>query len=477
MDRRLIRGWAIAQGVLGLAFFLVSVLTPSAAGRAVVFGLSWARLAMGMVFLLAAIAPAVLVIRLGRADSDTWSHIGMHVTLQRWRYLVAAWALMAVGLMIVTIRAAGAVEAIAPLVSRLQPVAGWLFLTGTGMAAAVLSVARIRGDVLAFGVLVAVTLTGVAGHTLIWPAEESMVDDIYYVFREGGTLRAGVNPYERILEAPGEEVRKPPAYLPPIYYISAGIQSLGFDGFSEWVAVWRVVSLSSVVVIAAALFLYGHTSQQLLLGIIGALLWMFNRWTLRVSQSADMDFLPVAFLVLALIYLTRGSKRSLLLLGISLAIKHLAILLTPIFLITLWRSRQRSIKKSFLLDLLLVGAVPMAFSLPFLIANADSFLRSISYSLTRNPQASGQVVAIDGLLGWEGLAARLPMFGLVLVAYAGHLQARWRPLTTCLLVIAIVILLNSVFFTSYMTWLVPLIPLAAVEALSTVGGDAERISP
>jgi hypothetical protein len=423
---------------------------------------------MGMVFLLAAIAPAVLVIRLGRADSDTWSHIGMHVTQRRWTYLVAAWALMAGGLVLLIVRTTGALEATAPTITRLQPLGVWMLLSGAATAAALLLISRRSRDSLAFVVLLTISLAGGVGHVLIWPAQESMINDIYHIFREGERLRQGDNPYERILDEAGEEVRKPLPYLPPIYYISASIQSLGFDGFLEWVAVWRMVSLGAALAVASALFLYCYSTGQGLLGAIAALFWLFNRWTLHVARTADMDFLPIAFLVLGSIQLARQSKRSLLLLGASLAIKHYAMFLVPVFLITLWRFRPLSVRREVLTDTLRVGGFPLLVSIPFLAINAGAFLRSILYQLTRNPQASGQVITLDGILGWTGLAARLPMFGLILLAYAGHVRARWKPLMASLLVMAIVIFFNSVYFTSYMAWLAPLIPLAAAEAFSPV---------
>jgi hypothetical protein len=67
------------------------------------------------------------------------------------------------------------------------------------------------------------------------------------------------------------------------------------------------------------------------------------------------------------------------------------------------------------------------------------------------------------------------MLGLVLLIYAAVWRGRLGPYTSSLLVMATVTFFNSVFFTSYMVWVMPFVPLAAVEAFPRLA--AARAGP
>jgi hypothetical protein len=67
------------------------------------------------------------------------------------------------------------------------------------------------------------------------------------------------------------------------------------------------------------------------------------------------------------------------------------------------------------------------------------------------------------------------MLGLVLLTYATVWRGRLGPYASSLLVMATVTFLNSVFFTSYMVWVMPFVPLACVEALPRLA--ATRAGP
>jgi uncharacterized membrane protein len=300
-------------------------------------------------------------------------------------------------------------------------------------------------------------------HVRLWPKSEDRNDDIYFTFLEGDRLLRGENPYSRVLEGDMRENEKYATYLPLFYYLSAGVQRLGLVEYPQWVAFWRLVFLAASSWIAACIFLRAWATRLKLFAVAASLFWLFNRWTLHVSISADLDFLPLALLLTAWAMLGKRPRAALVVLGASIAIKHYGVFLAPLFLMHLWRNSTEP-KARIWKDLLLLGAVPLMVSLPFLFLDAEAFAKSILFSVSRNPMATGDVFSLDALLGWSGWAARVPMLGLLVLIYVAVWRGRLGAYASSLLVMATVTFFNSVFFTSYMVWVMPFLPLACLEA-------------
>ncbi|RME07251.1 MAG: hypothetical protein D6803_04430, partial [Anaerolineae bacterium] len=112
-------------------------------------------------------------------------------------------------------------------------------------------------------------------------------------------------------------------------------------------------------------------------------------------------------------------------------------------------------------------AVPLVVSAPFLVDNAEGFIRSLAISLTRFPETHLGVPSLDALLGLVGVSAKAPLVGLTLALYLLAIRKPLRPVIAAFLTILIFTNFHSVFFRHYMTWLMPLAPLAAGEALRT----------
>jgi hypothetical protein len=361
--------------------------------------------------------------------------------------------------------ALGAAAAMAESLDRLLPLAGWLFLSGGALAVMILALARTGRpmEALAFSLVVSICLLGMLIHVRLWPTSEDRNDDIYFTYVEGDRLLNGENPYARVLEGDMRENEKYATYLPLFYYLSAGVQLLGMAQYPQWVAFWRLVFLLACSWIAICIFLRAWATRLKVLAVAASLFWLFNRWTLHVSNSADLDFLPLALLLIAWSLLGKRPRAALVVFGASIAIKHYGVFLTPLFLMHVWRTSPDS-KDRIWKDLLLLGAVPLMVSLPFLFLDAEAFAKSILFSVTRNPMATGDIHSLDALLGWSGWAARIPMIGLLVLIYVAVWRGRLGAYASSLLVMATVTFFNSVFFTSYMVWVMPFVPLACLEA-------------
>jgi hypothetical protein len=71
---------------------------------------------------------------------------------------------------------------------------------------------------------------------------------------------------------------------------------------------------------------------------------------------------------------------------------------------------------------------------------------------------------VDAALGLGGFAARAPMLLLLACVWALAAARALGPYVSCLLVFAVFVSFNSVFYTHYPIWMTPFVPLAALEA-------------
>src|SRR3990172_8715608 len=280
----------IGQTLLSLVFLTLSLLQPSEADRALFLGLSWQRLAVSLLLLLAGLgASAILILALRR-------HASVSALAQRLQgnlhlpTLGLALLLILSGAAVLISDALGAAAAIADYLHGLLPLAGWLFLSGCALAVTILALtqtARSR-EVIAFSLVASICLLGMLIQVRLWPKGEDLNDDIYFTFLEGDRLLSGVNPYARVLEGDMGENEKYATYLPLFYYLSAGIQRLGLVEYAQWVAFWRLVFLIASSWIATKIFLEAWSTRLKAFAVAASLFWLFNRWTLHVSISADL---------------------------------------------------------------------------------------------------------------------------------------------------------------------------------------------
>ncbi|MBI2840913.1 MAG: hypothetical protein HYX75_21555 [Acidobacteria bacterium] len=345
--------------------------------------------------------------------------------------------------------------------------------------------------------------------TALWRADTEG-QDIYFAWVEGRRLLAGENPYERVLSGDMRKNAKYATYFPIFYEFSAVTQAMGLRQYPDWIAVWRLVFMFFYLGVACVLFSVLSARGQPLAGILAAAFWLFNRWSLGLIRGAHLDFIPIFLLLLSLGIYARHRRASLLLYGMSLGFKQIAIFLAPLYLIRVWReaagstdtpgqdaraSRARAsvpLPETPITDSavssssrgsprrsgsgriqpvlaagVLIILIPLATSIPFLVWNAEGYVRSILFSVTRSPDDHFGIGSLDSLLGWSGFPARLPMLSIMLLVYALFARGRIGMLTGALLVMAIFVDFNSVLFPQYVLWIVPLIPLIICDTLES----------
>ena len=114
---------------------------------------------------------------------------------------------------------------------------------------------------------------------------------------------------------------------------------------------------------------------------------------------------------------------------------------------------------------MVMAAIPLIFSAPFIVWNAKGFFTSVLISATRISESHFGVPGVDTLLGLSGIPAKLPMLGLMMLTFFMVWKQNTKPFVAAMLIMLIFVDFNSVLFRQYMTWVGPLFPLALSEML------------
>ncbi len=250
-------------------------------------------------------------------------------------------------------------------------------------------------------------------------------------------------------------------YLPIFYYLSWITHEVGLEDFLQWLSFWRVVFLIANLGIAFILFYIPyHRYNSITLAVFASSYWLFNRWTLHMTMIYHIDFIAIFLFLLSLTLWPKHQKYSLLAFGISLGVKQIAIFMIPLYLIWIWKSDNDPSIKHFVKSTLILISIPLLVSLPFLIWNAESFIKSILISAARVSESHFGVPSIDTLIGLTGIPAKFPMLILMTTTIFLAWKEKIHHFAAALFIMAIFVDYNSVLFRQYMSWVVPLIPLA-----------------
>jgi uncharacterized membrane protein len=291
----------------------------------------------------------------------------------------------------------------------------------------------------------------------------SIAQDIYYSYVEGGRILKGENPYAFVLAGDMVHNQKYATYLPLFYLLSALTQAAGLAAYPSWLGFWVGVFLSCDVAMALVLYWACARRGRLVLGVFAAAFWFLNRWVIHVAVIGHLDFPPLLLLVASLLLFDRRRRLSLVLFGGSLAWKHVAAFLVPVYLIWVWQEDRAGRGRRTAWSAAAIAAAPLLVSLPFIVWNAEGFFKSVWFSMTRLPANEVNVADLAWLTGWTGLAARLPMLALLVLLYVLVCRRQIGRHLAVLLTFAVFLDFNSVLFPQYMCWLVPFVPLSVLD--------------
>jgi len=318
---------------------------------------------------------------------------------------------------------------------------------------------------------VVLLILAVPAHVERWRSPEAyrkpkLEFDVYFSWVEGKRVLEGENPYARILEGNMRYNRKYATYFPGFYLLSAATQKMGYAEFDAWILLWRPWFLAAGLAVGAVLFIAICAKGAPLLALASVALWLFNRWSLNITDIALMDFLPILFMVLAMALLPRSVVAAAALFGVSLAIKQVAAPIAPLFLVWAWQEGPERRWRRLLWVFLGLSLLSVVISIPFLLWNAEGFVKSVLFSVTRVEAGHLRLVpSLDHGLGWHGWTSRLPFLGLCVLVYIGAGARQIPPACAAALVMMAFVGLNRTIFYQYFCWSIPLVLLAFAEAV------------
>lgn len=297
----------------------------------------------------------------------------------------------------------------------------------------------------------------------------SQKEDIFYHYSEGDRMLRGQNPYQRISDSNMRDNDKFATYSPLFYFLGALVQKVGLKNFPDWLKFWRLVFGFFNFGIIGILFFNFFKRNMFLLAILASLFWAFNRWTINLIIIANIDFLAIFFLLLSVTIRHRHRPSAHLLLGLSLAIKHLAVFIVPLYLIEAWCQSSDSAKmgkkiKKLSLATLQIGSILFLVSFPFLVRDAWPFIKSILFHLTRAEASNLAAPSISFGLGLKGLWARVPMLVLMTFVFVLFARRRFGFYTASLLTFTLFINFSPVLFKQYIAWSMLFVPLIVLDA-------------
>ena len=291
--------------------------------------------------------------------------------------------------------------------------------------------------------------------------------DIYASYSEGQHLLNGENPYARIQTGDMRTNQKYATYFPVFYELSYLSQAAGFRTVKTWIGFWRIIFV--LFELATAIFLYVVLAKNRFewVGVFAAAFWLFNRWTLNLVETQNLDFIPIFLFLVSLTLFSQKRGLSLLLCSCSLGFKQIAIFAVPLYLIWEFRETGQNQIKHVLKSALMIAIIPLVTGLPFLFWDASAFLKSILFSATRLTGSYSEVSSLDVLLKWDGLPARAVMLALMLFIYLLAFKGQLPKYFSVLLVMIVFVGFNNTLFPQYLLWVMPLILLAVFDWIET----------
>ena len=293
--------------------------------------------------------------------------------------------------------------------------------------------------------------------------EDPVRHDIAAYHHRGTQIVEGANPYTCVRK-PEETCTGYPSHLPGMYLFSAGLIGLGYNGLTEWVALWRPIMLAAWLGTGAVLLAYGVRRGFPALAVASLGVWLFNRWSLAVLRVSHTDFVGVLLVVVAAVLTKRWPLIAATLLGASLAVKPVAVLLVPLFLIVVWRQQPGWKRFALMVGLLLL--IPFLTTLPFLLTDFSATVQGILTPATRAAQSHyAGAPSFDQWLDVVGPSKSVLLLLLVGMVYLGTWRRRIDFISGGLLVMTIIIAFTHVLFHQYVIWLIPFIPLTVLGLL------------
>ena len=279
---------------------------------------------------------------------------------------------------------------------------------------------------------------------------------------------------------------KVPGFFPLYFYFMTLITKFSNYSFVLFLDNLRYIVFLAYSLTGLSIYLLLYKKSKIL-ALFGMTLFMFNRWTLNDVIDLKQDSYVIFATILSLSLLKTNKKMSFLLFGIATALKHLTILISPIFaleilnqIIQAWKNKNSSelLKKNIVEIVLCItlALIPIVIpSIPFIIQTPKNFFSSIMFNVTRKPQDSSVKLdtGFDKLLvlydqdknksNFYYMLPRIPMVILLCLLILLFFKKKIFMWEYCSLTYVVFVAFNPVLFGQYYTWMMGFLPLILVD--------------
>ncbi len=309
--------------------------------------------------------------------------------------------------------------------------------------------------------------------------------DIFYEYSSAVNISNGINPYTKILRGSLLSNNKYATLFPIYYYYLLGIAAISKYSFTQFIDIYRYILFGAECLAFIFTYLKFRKINKYMLGFAAASFLILNRWVINNVADMKQDTVAIALLMASLYFIDSKRRLSYLLYGLSLSIKHLGILIFPLYLLPIvnkeWKWKQSC------LNLALVAVPLLLPSIPFIVDNYKAFILSLMFSLTRAPTSAGTTA----LYGYEkllvlygsgknfslllALLPRLPLLGFSLLNILLLFTKKIPRYIYALFSIVLFITFNPVYFDQYFFWSAPFILYSLTDYFSEK--HIRKISP
>jgi hypothetical protein len=295
--------------------------------------------------------------------------------------------------------------------------------------------------------------------------------DVHRGFHRGLDIWAGVNSYESFNTENMLTQEKVPGFFPLYFYVMSLFVWISDFSFMQFLDNLRIFTFIFYSIIGLLIYLnlrrFGY-----FIAIFGMIFFMFNRWTVFNVISLKQESYTLLLLLISTLILEKNKYLAFLLFGIATGIKHLTILIFPLFIFVLYQDYLKNkatlelkkiLLKYFICFILFVSPILIP-SISYLQTTPDKFLNAILFNITREPESeavSNFVVGLDktltlynqdNLSNFLLILPRLPLlFVLILVnilLFRGYID-KWVYASLSYFTF---ICFNPVLFSQYMVW-------------------------
>ena len=274
---------------------------------------------------------------------------------------------------------------------------------------------------------------------------------IYEHYKVSNLILQGQNPYQAIIGSDMLRNNKYPTYFAGFYYLIMPTVAT-FASFNNWINFWQIVCIILYASIGFLIFYNTSKNDKTALGIVLAIVWLCNRWSLYLATTLSADLVAILLLLISLILINTKQKTSLFMYGVHLSIKHLTLFLLPLYILNDTKLNFKNITKNIAFVLFPIVLI----SFQFLITSPVAYLQSILFSATRFADNHFKVTSfsIGEIFNLYGVYERLPMIIAIFFIYWLFAKKKIAFDLSVLLILLISITFNPVFFLQYEAWFI-----------------------